>query len=192
VLLALPVAVFALLWWEIRAARVPSWDRFLLRHLRPLGTHEPTHELLRLAFLTAGDVVVPIALAAFVAWLLRRGRGRDAVFLVAAVGTAVVATIVLKRIVARPSIEAHQLESSFPSGHSTTALAIALSLALLLPRRKTVLAGAVYVALVAVAAVALRYHYPSDVAAGWCVALVCVGGIRSITRSFGSPKPTLR
>jgi membrane-associated phospholipid phosphatase len=62
---------------------------------------------------------------------------------------------------------------SFPSGHATVAMSLALAAVLASPagvRLVTALAGAVYATAVGVALVALGWHYPSDVAGGYLVA----------------------
>lgn len=64
--------------------------------------------------------------------------------------------------------------SSFPSGHATVAMSIALSAVIALPaqlRAVAGLAGAAYAAAVGVALVALGWHFPSDVAGGYLVSM---------------------
>ncbi|NTW51168.1 MAG: phosphatase PAP2 family protein [Chlorobiaceae bacterium] len=62
--------------------------------------------------------------------------------------------------------------TSFPSGHSATALSVALTLSLILPRfRLAFMAGGI---LVAASRVVLCQHYPSDVVAGSMLGVVTV------------------
>lgn len=67
--------------------------------------------------------------------------------------------------------------TSFPSGHSTTAAAIGVAIALLVWRRNRALAlGALsYVFLVGFSRVASGVHYPSDVLAGWALGALFAG-----------------
>ncbi len=65
-------------------------------------------------------------------------------------------------------------EGAFPSGHATIALSLGLGLVVALPARARILGGIAAVAVaacVAVAVVALGWHYPSDVAGGFLVSL---------------------
>lgn len=64
------------------------------------------------------------------------------------------------------------LPSSFPSGHATVAMSLALAAVVAAPRGLRLLAalaGALYATAVGVALVALGWHYPSDVAGGFLV-----------------------
>lgn len=62
---------------------------------------------------------------------------------------------------------------SFPSGHATVAMSLALALVIAIPaalRLPAALVGAAYAALVGVSLLAGRWHYASDVAGGYLVA----------------------
>lgn len=64
------------------------------------------------------------------------------------------------------------LPPSFPSGHATVAMSLALAAVIAAPRGLRLLAalaGALYATAVGVALVALGWHYPSDVAGGFLV-----------------------
>jgi membrane-associated phospholipid phosphatase len=121
-----------------------------------------------------------------VALLLLRGRFRAALFPLAVVGvTGLVATIV-KAGIERPSIEGPG-ESSFPSGTAAWSMALVASAILLAPPRRRLLLGLVgAVLLVALSGVIVweEWHYPSDVLAGWCLALGCALGLWV---AFGRP-----
>jgi membrane-associated phospholipid phosphatase len=63
---------------------------------------------------------------------------------------------------------------SFPSGHATQSMAILVALLLLAPpeKRKTIFAlGLPCIALVGLCRLYLGLHYPTDIAAGWALAL---------------------
>lgn len=106
-------------------------------------------------------------------WL---GRRRQGVLVGVSVAGAILGSILIKRLVARPRPEllpplAEVSRFSFPSGHAvaTAALGVALVLATrgtrwLLP---TALVTTLVVVVAAAAQLLLALHHPSDVLAGW-------------------------
>lgn len=165
-----------------------AWDRLLFRHLysgesdwvggSTPGQSNPVLNAAEPILYRLADARTLVLLAASViVTLLLLGRGRAAVFLTAAV--AVTASVpVLKELVDRPSPFPTPGEPSFPSGHATGSMAAAAGIvALVASRRWRWLAGALgalVVAAVGIAAVADSGHWPSDVLAGWCLALAWV------------------
>jgi membrane-associated phospholipid phosphatase len=78
-----------------------------------------------------------------------------------------------------------QLARSFPSGHSTMALALGLSFILVTPdRRKVVVAvaAALYAAAMGAVLVFYAWHFPSDVGGGFCVATAWAAGAAQLAR----------
>lgn len=128
-------------------------------------------------FRAAGMLVAVVA-------LLRR-RFWPALFLLVACEPSGWIVQAVKDMVDRPrpvTALAHAASSSFPSGHAMGAmvgvgalLAVALPLLRGRVRLVTVCVGALVVATVGVARVALNVHHPSDVLAGWSLgwAYVC-------------------
>jgi membrane-associated phospholipid phosphatase len=123
----------------------------------------------------------PYALAALVLALVALVRGRWRV----ALGIPVVfvltgfTTEALKRLLAGPRLEewlgsgAHIAAASWPSGHSTAAMTMALCAVLAAPPRlrPTVAAvGGAFAVAVAYAILTLGWHFPSDVFGGYLVA----------------------
>ncbi len=108
---------------------------------------------------------------------LRDGRRREALAALVLVAGANLTTQVLKTALAHPRYEPilgyRQIGSaSFPSGHATAALSIALAFVLAVPRswrRLTALAGAVFALAVGCSVVILNRHFPGDVLGGWLV-----------------------
>lgn len=104
----------------------------------------------------------------------------------------IVTNLLLKNIVARPrpfaEIEAlipliaKPTDFSFPSGHTTASFAVALVMLRMLPK-KIGIPAVVLAALVAFSRLYLGVHYPTDVLAGFFVALVgsslAVWGVRT-------------
>jgi membrane-associated phospholipid phosphatase len=109
---------------------------------------------------------------------LRLGRPRYAIAAVILVAGANLTTQVLKVVLAHPRYQPilgyRQIGStSFPSGHATAALAIALALALVAPRSwrpSAAIAGAVFTLAVGCSVLVLNRHFPSDVLGGWLMA----------------------
>ena len=126
-----------------------------------------------------GNPLPQLILLALVCWLALRCDGpRYAAAAIVLVAGANLTTQVLKAALAHPRHHAflgeHQISStSFPSGHATAALAMALAFALVAPpswhRSLVPIAIALALALGS-SMVVLRYHYPSDVLGGWLVA----------------------
>lgn len=122
-----------------------------------------------------------LAMVAVVAAVLRR-RLRPALFLLLTVELSGLLTAVAKASVDRPrpvTALATASSSSFPSGHALgVTVAVGALLVLTLPvlrgsaRVAAVGGGALVVAAVGIARVALGVHHPSDVLAGWALGWV--------------------
>ncbi|MEA2058850.1 MAG: phosphatase PAP2 family protein [Actinomycetota bacterium] len=104
---------------------------------------------------------------------------RERIYLAVATGVMIlganVTTQVLKRIVlTRPDLDAGTeiLQNSFPSGHATVAMSVAVALVLVVPSRfrwLAVLLGTAYAAATGVAVVSAGWHRPSDAVGAWFV-----------------------
>lgn len=130
-----------------------------------------------------GALTIFILVVAGYLWLDRKFR--MLAFLLAATGSGVLMSLVLKHVISRPRPDivphlSHVHTSSFPSGHSMLSAVVYLTLGSLLaasvPRNSLkiyVLAIAVLLSLiVGISRVYLGVHYPSDVLAGWIAGLV--------------------
>lgn len=121
-----------------------------------------------------------------VGWLWSRGAPRLALWAAVTMVVGGVLGVVLKLVVARarPELDdpvAVAVGYSFPSGHALNSfLGVGVLLLVFLPRlagwRRWAawLLGAAAVLATGFDRVALGVHYPSDVVAGWTVALVCL------------------
>lgn len=145
-------------------------------------------DLVPLVVVTAGAALV----------LLLRRRWWDAADLLL-VGAAVWAVNpLLKSAVGRPRPDVVDLPSglsgwSFPAGHAANTLVLVLTL-LLVSRvvgrrlRGAAVAGALLVLLAAYAQLALGRHHPSDLLAGWLLAVALVAGTAAVRQ--GGPEPS--
>lgn len=159
--------------------RVDSAAKFLVRLLNP-GL-----------FIIWGVAVVAVALG--------RARPRLALAAAAVMTFAPLTSEVLKPLLARPHAEVgdvHVGAASWPSGHSTAALALVLSAVLVSSRglRPAILAiGALFAAAVGCALLILSLHMPSDVLGGYLVAALwtalAVAALRAAERRWPSQRP---
>ena len=173
-----PLAVFALLARGVLEGGF-RWDAALLRFSESRYDLDVA-EVLR-AFALLGLVAVAGLGVGVLAFLLaRRSRG-EALFWSLALGGVVVLDPLLKAVFQRPGLPPSQ-EFSFPSGQAMATLAAVAALAALVAsgRRRLLLltAGGGLVLANGLVIVFLWWHHPSDVLAGWCLALSWVCALR--------------
>ena len=147
----------------------------------------------------ATDLVPLVVVTGGVAlFLLLRRRWWDAADLVL-VGAAVWAVNpLLKSAVGRPRPDVVDLSSglsawSFPAGHAANTMVLVLALLLVShvagrSLRRAVVVGALFVLLAAYAQLALGRHHPSDLLAGWLLAVAVVAGTAAVRQ--GGPEPS--
>lgn len=130
--------------------------------------------------------VIELAAAVVLAWtvllLLVKGRVRTAALLVASL-VPVLITPLLKGALDRPPPQVHAstVDWSFPSGHAAGSMAL-VAFAVIQTRSSggrslAVVVGAVIVAAIGLAAVIAGNHWPSDVVAGWALALAWLSAL---------------
>ena len=203
---ALCLAALVAVW--MLASRVPAlrvkdavalYDFTLLS--RP-GLNGPLNVLLHLLepvqFVLWGVALVAVALA--------RERPRVAVAVIALMTLAPFTSETLKPLLAQPHDHVGAVSigaASFPSGHSTAALALVLAAILVAPRRLRPLVAAIggaFALAVGAALLILAWHMPSDVLGGYLVAslwaALLVAALRAAERrwprrasSLGSRQP---
>jgi membrane-associated phospholipid phosphatase len=133
-----------------------------------------------------------LAGAALIWWAVKRGLARRAV----AVGVLLVVTgactQALKHLLAQPRFEAwlgvNQIgDASWPSGHATAAMTLALCAVLVAPaalRPAVAVLGGAFAAGVGYAEIVLAWHFPSDVLGGFLMAgswtALAVGVLRAV------------
>jgi undecaprenyl-diphosphatase len=145
---------------EWNAAHVPTAAEWAARPFSWVG-----------GFVGITIIVTVVSLA-----LLRAGRRRDALVLIAATLVAQVAINGPKELFARPRPEAGSAvplpdSYSFPSGHALTAVVVFGLLAALWGRRAGYLAAAALALAIGASRVVLNVHYVGDVAAGFLLGL---------------------
>jgi membrane-associated phospholipid phosphatase len=144
------------------------------------------------ALADVGDAVPMVLLGlALVAWAWAQGRPRVALAVPAVLLGAELTTQVLKPLLADPRLcqcfaDGRVQVASWPSGHATGAMAVALCAVLVAPPRRRPLVAALGAALAVITSYSLMtmgWHYPSDVLAGFVMAttwaLLAVAALRA-------------
>lgn len=144
----------------------------------------------------ADPMSIAVLLLALMAVALLRGRPRTAVAVAAVVLGANLTTQTLKPALASPRITetfggAQLPAASWPSGHSTAAMSIALCAVLVSSSRwrpAVAIVGAAFAVAVGYSLLATGSHFPSDVLGGYLVAAIWVltaaGGLRVADRRW--------
>jgi PAP2 superfamily len=159
-------------------------DRYFAAH-RTSGWSLATHIVSDVA--ETPSIIAATAIAALIIWLVLRSW-REPAFLIAAVAAQALVFLVTTLAIERQRPKVHRLDispptSSFPSGHTSAAMAlyggIALIIALHLRRRSSALAWwpALLLLIPVAVATARMYrgmHHPSDVTASLLNGAVCV------------------
>ena len=177
---------FAELAEEVMEGGTQDFDAALLTALRNPADHaDPIGpawlaEAVRDVSALGGFAVLVLIAACAAGYLVLRGRQATALLLVAAAagGTALSSALKIGFGRPRPELVAHITEvytASFPSGHSTMAAVVYLTLGVLLARAQPALRARVYfiglavliTLLVGASRVFLGVHWPTDVLAGW-------------------------
>jgi membrane-associated phospholipid phosphatase len=181
------LATFALLTAYVLARGASAWDRALFRQLysgeypwngvRTPGQSNPVLNGAEpiLHRLVETRVLLLVVVAIVVMLVLVKGVRAAAFFTAAVAITALVSP--LKQLVGRPAPFPLPNDPSFPSGHATLSMAVAAGVFAVLTGRWRWVAGALgalFVLAVGVAVTADSGHWPSDVLAGWCLALAWV------------------
>ncbi len=125
-------------------------------------------------------LVGPIVALGAIVYLVWRQRFAAAFVWGAAVGGVIVLDPTLKALVARPALNPTSSGYSFPSGSAMVLLAATIAVVASLPGAWRVLAAGCGVALVlyqGAILVSIRWHYPSDVVAGWCVTVAWLSAV---------------
>jgi len=157
-------------------------DAGILQALEAARSTRATETVVAITTFGRGPVTAAI-IALVAAWLLVRGYGKEAAFLVIANLGSGILTLGLKKVFARPRPPLDVVTRitdpegfSFPSGHALSAMVLYTSLATMaaglgLPRLKRALIALalIIVPTMGFTRVYLGVHYPSDVIGGWAL-----------------------
>ena len=185
-----PFVLFGELAEEILEGNGLPFDEPILRWFHAHAT--PSRDRWVIAITNVGGPVAmvvceAIAVAAFLVFRKRR----EATFLALAGGGAALLNVIAKLFFSRQRPELWETivtekSFSFPSGHSIGSMSFAAALTLLAwPTRwrwPVAIGGLSFAITIGFTRLYLGVHFPSDVAAGWCAALVWVGGVYTLQR----------
>jgi membrane-associated phospholipid phosphatase len=170
-------------------------DAILLRHFTLFsGPHVDAAAQFVLHLLSPAPLALwGLALAMFA---LAHGRRREAAAVVVVIALAPLSADMLKPLLAHPHVSAgsvHISPASWPSGHATAGLALALCAVLVAPPRARALvglAGAAFALAVGVALLIRAWHMPSDVLGGYLMASLWVALAVAVLRAAERRWPT--
>jgi membrane-associated phospholipid phosphatase len=196
VAIAASLSVFGILGFELEVTGPGgfAWERRMTHLLVSHWRDRPFGDI-HMSTQVGGMGLVILALV-FPTWALLARRWRDA--LVLAGSPAVVAlTPALKALFGRPQPFHPGAEPySFPSGHAVGTMAIAAAVLTVLwgsrLRWVALVSGAVFVLAVGAVVVAQQGHWPSDVLAGWALAVAWVATLSSLARATSRDLPQTR
>lgn len=183
------VLVFAKLAWDVRERETLPVDTAMLNWVHSLLTPWLVRAT-RFATQLGGSLFVPIFTVVLAGGLWLKQFRNHALLIIVGVGGASVLSFALKAFFARarPELWQHLVNEtsfSFPSGHAIASAALAASIVAALWftrwRYLAMAAGAVYVLIIGFTRLYLGVHYPSDVIAGW---LVAVGWVAAVSVIF--------
>jgi membrane-associated phospholipid phosphatase len=188
---AVACAGFALTAWA--AFHVPRLDHLDARVFVDLSAHRKGalgHLATPIGYLGA-PLPQALFLLAGIAVALASGRREAAIAGLVIVLGADLSTHLLKDALAAPrgdaTLELGDIDdNAFPSGHTTAAFSMAAAWCLFVPARRRRLVAAIgFVAagLVAISAVILHHHFPSDVIGGFFVAAAWTCGVCAVLRN---------
>lgn len=172
--------------------RTADLDSAILQSLR--GTSGPLLELVKgLSYVGEAPVVLALSVALAIARAIA-GHLRTSLITIVTVAAATIASSILKLVVDRARPDAllalvREDGASFPSGHAALSATLCGIVAVLIGRTTLPLrlrigifgAMAMLVVLVGASRVYLGVHYPTDVVAGWLIAVAAVAAFRSLS-----------
>lgn len=190
-LVAAALALLVLSWLgrDIVAGVTPELDLELRDTIHAHSSPRLTQIMIAASRYGGPSWLVPIGIALAIAFLIRAWY-RGALLVMVTIAGAALLNLLLKQTFARARPVSFfeyplPLSHSFPSGHAIFAASILGGLAVLVSdriRSRAVQAGIWFLALVlillvGVSRIYLGVHYPSDVLAGYAVAVVWVAGV---------------
>jgi undecaprenyl-diphosphatase len=169
---AFAALIFVWLAFAVVNGQTFGFDRSVREAVHSFAAPALTRVMLALTFVGTTGFMAIVG-AAFVWWLIKTSRFRDAVWLIALQISAHLVLQILQFAFHRPRPDpffglAKPTSYSFPSGHALLSTVFYLSLAILMTGRLAVRMGAALLALfIGLSRVYLGVHYPTDVLAGF-------------------------
>ncbi|MBW4655522.1 MAG: phosphatase PAP2 family protein [Kaiparowitsia implicata GSE-PSE-MK54-09C] len=196
----LPLQVFAVLallvWGRVGGL---GWDVPLMWMIHRSETAALDRAAAVLTDLGSIWTVIPISVAIALV-LYQTKRWRSLLYLTSALLGCVIINRLGKGLWHRarpdlwPSFYPHPQDFSFPSGHAMTSMALAATLGVLLWQSRwrglALILGGLYVLTIGWTRLYLGVHYPSDIAAGWMVAIAWCLGLQQLIQPSIPPAPT--
>jgi membrane-associated phospholipid phosphatase len=183
----IPLQIFAVLAVYIRhSSEGLVWDSIILQSIHAAATPQLDHVARMLTGLGVFWGVLPASVIIGVG-LLYRQKWRSLLFLSATLLGSAAINLVAKLLFHRGRPQLWQpfspeLDYSFPSGHAMSSLSFVLVLAILTWdsrwRWPVVGIGSGFVGIIGWTRLYLGVHYPSDILAGWLLALAWAVGVR--------------
>jgi membrane-associated phospholipid phosphatase len=143
-----------------------------------------------LRIVSIGSLLLAVVLVAAVAVVRRRPR--LAIFAAASIGASVLATEILKHwLLERPNlVNSFIFDNSYPSGHTTVGMAVAVAAMLVVPRRllvPTAVGAGLFGSAFGVAVVAAGWHRPSDAVGAFLVVVAVGAAFAALSHAFPDP-----
>lgn len=172
-------ATFAYIAREVTEGETLPRDQNILLFINSISSPAMDQSMLLVTTLGSPTAVV-IAASVVAAAYLRARRWRAFTLILASIVGAGLLESVLKMVFARQRPElwgllVHEPTYSFPSGHAAMSMALVAALVLIAWQTKwrwyVICGGTVFTLLVGFSRMYLGVHYPTDVLAGWVVAI---------------------
>ncbi|MGE4064175.1 MAG: phosphatase PAP2 family protein [Rhodospirillaceae bacterium] len=174
---------------EVLERESDQFDRAVLQWLRPSDPPRWVLEVVRDVTALGSTVVLVLWIAVTALFLALNKKFRACTFVVAAAGTGILVSSILKAAIGRqrPDVFAHDLyvvTASFPSGHAMMSAVVYLTLGALiaevlrppLQRLYVMLTAAFLAFVVGLSRLYLGVHWPTDVLAGWAAGAAWAAG----------------
>ena len=171
--------LFAAIAKQVRDNDTLRFDEWVLYHIHAISRPGLDGVVTALTQL-GGVMVVPLVSLAVAAWLYKKASREHAWLVLAGVIGSSLLNLALKSLFARsrPDLWDHlvvERSFSFPSGHAMASMSLAASIVAALWfsrwRKVAISLGMVYITAVGFTRLYLGVHYPTDILAGWVIAL---------------------